>query len=172
MGTFSLRGGRAMDGQRTPTRWGVLAAACGLVLALLVGRAAAEEIQNIKKALLIDKEGQAFTVEEAWYTTDGDPGTITFVVRNERSAGDLWIAPQIGPRDGSSFIHPSPDSLKQHEKWETTQAIGDYWNKQCKIKRWREGYVIKGFHTDAGGEVHFTIPPDAKSARLCVTVTD
>lgn len=112
--------------------------------------------------LPVNTEGKAFSVQEAWYTTDGDLSGITFVIKN-RSAD--WIAPEI-IRSNGSISHPG-GHIENGNDWETTEAINLYENSESYIKRWRPGFA--GIPGDGGGIVRFTVPAGAKAARLVVT---
>jgi len=102
----------------------VLVAAAGVGLAFLDSRGATAS-DGPRKPLTVKAEGGAIEVPEAWYTTEGEHGQITFLIENSRGGGaDNWVAPQVSKINGENLIHPSdPDTINPGQKWEPKQAI-------------------------------------------------
>jgi hypothetical protein len=109
-------------------------------------------------------EGHAFIVNHARFTTaeTGD-GLFTIIIRNESNA---WVTPEVH-REDEGFSSPH-HHVEHGEHWTTLEPIQIYKNDPSYMKRWRPG--LFGVAGDGGGVVRFTVPGNATSAILDVTV--
>jgi hypothetical protein len=107
--------------------------------------------------------GNIFNVNSAGY--DDTPGvTGSFTLRVHNQSGD-WVDVNIDRAAGGVS---STGHIPNQSDGGFTETVAGYVNNQSKITRWRPGAF--GIPGNGGGEVFFSLPPEAVTALIDLTV--